>query len=207
MLYGGECNGKGKLRLRTTPIDVSLYHIIHFNTSTYFSSSPQTLICIFSISVSLSHHTHPKSIYRYLLHSVLRIFHPQRQTQLSLFTIHYPTSSTSQTAHYQRHEMSFRTMKFFHFLNPALQAWRVEAFENTLTYSDFETYLIVHLDEMISSFLRFKIGKSKGCVGSRERHCAEYKALILSLDHRRWWRKQKLRAIEEALFQQEEQEA
>ena len=86
----------------------------------------------------------------------------------------------------------------------ALQAWRMEAFENTVTYSNFESYLIVHLDEMVSLFLKFSLGKYRHSTNSHERAVSEVKANTLALGHRCWWCKQKLRAINEARRLQEE---
>ena len=87
---------------------------------------------------------------------------------------------------------------------PALHAWMVEAFENTLTYSDYENYLIVHLDERIRSFLKFSLGKHHHSANRHERAVSEVKANTLALGHRCWWCKQKLRAINEARRLQEE---
>ena len=88
----------------------------------------------------------------------------------------------------------------------ALQAWRMEAFENTVTYSNFESYLIVHLDKMINSFFKSKLGNHHHSVSRQEQAILELKAFTLALDHRCWWFNQKLRAIKEARRLQEEQE-
>ena len=87
---------------------------------------------------------------------------------------------------------------------PALHAWMVEAFENTLTYSDYESYLIVHLDERIRSFLKFSLGKMGRSASRHEQVVSELKADALCLDHRCWWCNKKLRAINEARRLQEE---
>ena len=61
--------------------------------------------------------------------------------------VHYSTSSTSQTPHYQRHEMptngrSEKQTAFDDLFITAQHAWMMEAFENTFTYSDYESYLL-----------------------------------------------------------------
>ena len=93
------------------------------------------------------------------------------------------------------------------FIIPAQHAWRMEAFENTFTYSDYESYLIVHLDEWICSFLTFKLGNITKGSSRRVRIVSELKTIALAFDHQRWWHNQKLRAIKEARRLQEEQEA
>ena len=128
---------------------------------------------------------------------------------MAVAMVHYSTSSTSQTAHYQRHEMptynrSQQKQSVDNLYTKALQAWRMEAFENTFTYSDYESYLIVHLDERIRSFLKFSLGKHNHSANRHERAVSEVKANTLALGHRCWWCKQKLRAINEARRLQEE---
>ena len=188
---------------------------IPYNTQQYIPlRSPQPPNPIFSISVSLSHHTHPKSKYRYPLDFSLHFSpptaNPAQPVYNSLFNFlnkpnttlpatQMPTNSRSKGIHKERavHDLFI----------PALQSWRMEAFENTLTYSDFESYLIVRLDEMTSSFLKFRLGNHNHSASRHERAISELKATALALgDHRCWWRIQKLRAIKEARRLQEEQE-
>ena len=86
-----------------------------------------------------------------------------------------------------------------------LQTWRTEAFENTITFSEFESYFVAHLDTMILKSLQAAVGKSTSS-GATQQHCvAKYKTVVLATDHLLWWRLQKLGAIKEARRQQQEE--
>ena len=86
-----------------------------------------------------------------------------------------------------------------------LQMWRTEAFEHTLTFSDFESYLVANLDEMIRGTLRWKVEKRKG-VARQELFLDRMKVSVMTEDNRGWWLNHKVAAITEARRQQEEQQ-
>jgi len=84
-----------------------------------------------------------------------------------------------------------------------LRTWRVEAFENTITYDEFESYLAVHLGEMIRKQLKPLL---RNCKTFRSKqHYAEIKLMVLKTNNRGWWIAKKLGAIKEARRQQQEE--
>ena len=87
-----------------------------------------------------------------------------------------------------------------------LQMWRREAFEHTLTFRDFESYLVANLDEMIRR-TRLPVIVQDRSVARRDRVFNKAKLCVMIEDHRSWWINQKVATISEARRQQEQAEA
>ena len=64
-----------------------------------------------------------------------------------------------------------------------LQMWRREAFEHTLTFRDFESYLVANLDKMICRTRLFVLVQDKG-VARQERVINKAKLVVMTEDHR-----------------------
>ena len=92
-----------------------------------------------------------------------------------------------------------------HYVASGLQTWRAEAFENTITYDEFESYLVVHLEEMIRKQLKLTLFKSASSGAKQQLAFAEIKLMVLRTDNRGWWIAKKLGAIKEARRQQQEE--
>ena len=85
-----------------------------------------------------------------------------------------------------------------------LLMWRREAFEHTLTFRDFESYLVANLDKMIR---RTRVLELVQDVARQESVVNKSKLVVMTEDNRRWWINQKVAAITEARRQQEEEQA
>ena len=86
------------------------------------------------------------------------------------------------------------------------EMWRREAFEHTLTFRDFESYLVANSDEMIRGTRQWAVAQRKG-VARQELFLDRMKVRVMTEDNRGWWLNQKVAAITEARRQQEEQQA